>query len=285
MVHEDLTVRLNDGRALGYTEGGDPSGTPVFLFCGFPGAQPGGLLLEQPSQAAHVRLIIPDRPGLGLSDPQESRSITGWSDDILQLATALHVDRFAVLGTSEGSPYALACAFHLQTKVLAAGIVAGIAPLRPRRVRHALSPEQRRFLLCTARLPWLARRAMSALQANPSSWKTRVATRQCIADGSILGQPDFEESLQREAAAFFHQGVEGPAQELLLVAHDWSLPLPDIQTPVQLWYGREDTIAPPAMAEELADLLPHTLTRWFPNQGHLLLFSHAEEILTQLVSA
>jgi hypothetical protein len=38
------------------------------------------------------------------------------------------------------------------------------------------------------------------------------------------------------------------------------------------------------MAEELASLLPHTLTRWYPDEGHSLLFARSEEILKQLVS-
>ena len=34
-----LTVRLRDGRALGYSEYGDPAGKPVFFFHGFPGSR------------------------------------------------------------------------------------------------------------------------------------------------------------------------------------------------------------------------------------------------------
>jgi pimeloyl-ACP methyl ester carboxylesterase len=47
-----------------------------------------------------VRLISPDRPGIGLSDPQPDRTIRDWADDIADLLDQLGVDRFAVMGWS-----------------------------------------------------------------------------------------------------------------------------------------------------------------------------------------
>jgi pimeloyl-ACP methyl ester carboxylesterase len=82
----------------------------------------------------------------------------------------------------------------------------------------------------------------------------------------------------------FRQGTTGAAQELSLFRGSWRLALNDITYPVQIWQGRKDVITPPAMAEELASLLPHTLTRWYPDEGHSLLFARSEEILRQLVS-
>jgi hypothetical protein len=38
------------------------------------------------------------------------------------------------------------------------------------------------------------------------------------------------------------------------------------------------------MADKLASLLPQTLTRWYSDEGHSLLFSRPEEILQQLTA-
>ncbi len=40
-----LTVRLRDGRTLGYAEYGDAAGKPVFFFHGFPGVPHGADLI------------------------------------------------------------------------------------------------------------------------------------------------------------------------------------------------------------------------------------------------
>ena len=46
---------------------------------------------------------VPDRPGMGRSDFQPGRRIVDWPNDVLELATALGFDTFAVLGSSGGA--------------------------------------------------------------------------------------------------------------------------------------------------------------------------------------
>jgi pimeloyl-ACP methyl ester carboxylesterase len=49
--------------------------------------------------------IAPDRPGLGLSDLKRGRKILDWPADVIELADALQIARFAVVGISGGGPY------------------------------------------------------------------------------------------------------------------------------------------------------------------------------------
>jgi pimeloyl-ACP methyl ester carboxylesterase len=100
MALTDQTIKLADGRALGYAEFGDPSGTPVLFFHGFPASRLEGIALDTPARAVGVRLIAPDRPGFGLSDPKRGRSFSNWPDDVIQLVVHLGIYDFAVLGTS-----------------------------------------------------------------------------------------------------------------------------------------------------------------------------------------
>jgi pimeloyl-ACP methyl ester carboxylesterase len=64
----DQHVRLRDGRRLGYAEYGAADGKPVFFFHGMPGSRlfchPDGSI----PRALGMRIIAPDRPGIGLSD-------------------------------------------------------------------------------------------------------------------------------------------------------------------------------------------------------------------------
>jgi len=288
MALTDQTIKLADGRALGYAEFGDPSGTPVLFFHGFPASRLEGIALDTPARAVGVRLIAPDRPGFGLSDPKRGRSFSNWPDDVIQLAVHLGIYDFAVLGTSGGSPYVVACADRIPERLTAAGIVSGISPLHNRAVRLTMNPDQRRMFVSVARVPGLARRIfarnMQEVQADFPSLLKRMAEERPEVDRSILERPDVKDMLRTNLTEVFRQGVAGAVQELALYPGSWHLTLKKIAYPFQIWQGREDVITPPSMAEELASLLPHTLTRWYTNEGHSLLFARSEEILRQLVS-
>ena len=288
MALTDQTIKLADGRALGYAEFGDPSGTPVLFFHGFPASRLEGIALDTPARAVGVRLIAPDRPGFGLSDPKRGRSFSNWPDDVIQLAVHLGIYDFAVLGTSGGSPYVVACADRIPERLTAAGIVSGISPLHNRTVRLTMNPDQRRMFVSVTRVPGLARRIfarnMQEVQADFPSLVKRMAEERPEVDRSILERPDVKDMLRTNLTEVFRQGVAGAVQELALYPGSWHLALKKIAYPIQIWQGRKDVITPPSMAEELASLLPHTLTRWYPDEGHSLLFARSEEILRQLVS-
>jgi pimeloyl-ACP methyl ester carboxylesterase len=70
-------IRLNDGRALAYAEYGDLRGQPTIHCRGTPSSRVEGRLTFKGTVAADlgVRLIVPDRPGMGRSDFQSGRRI------------------------------------------------------------------------------------------------------------------------------------------------------------------------------------------------------------------
>src|SRR5438132_12266206 len=75
------TIRLSDGGTLGYAEYGDPSGVPVLFFHGTPSSR----LATAPSwsdTSLGVRLIVPDRPGIGLSTYKPKRTLLDWPNDV-----------------------------------------------------------------------------------------------------------------------------------------------------------------------------------------------------------
>ena len=73
----DKIISLRDGRRLGYAEYGDPDGKPVFFFHGLPGSR----RQRHPDNSIAIklgaRIIAIDRPGYGLSDFQQGRTIAG----------------------------------------------------------------------------------------------------------------------------------------------------------------------------------------------------------------
>ncbi len=121
-------IKLRDGRSLGYAEYGTPVGKPVFYFHGFPSSRLDWPLFDTDAIAARLnaRIIAADRPGYGLSDFKRGRKILDWPDDVVELADALQIDRFAVLGISGGGPYAEACSFKIPQRLSATAIVCGM---------------------------------------------------------------------------------------------------------------------------------------------------------------
>jgi pimeloyl-ACP methyl ester carboxylesterase len=134
-------IKLKDGRSLGYAEYGNTNGQPVFCFHGFPGSRLDWPLCDANNSADELkaRIIVADRPGMGLSDFKRGREILDWPDDLIELADALHVDRFAVLGFSGGGPYAAACAFKIPERLTATAIVCGMGPAEAPAAKKGLS--------------------------------------------------------------------------------------------------------------------------------------------------
>lgn len=102
---------LPSGRTLGYAIYGssdDPSAPAVFYHHGFPGSQGEAFGFDAAARAHGIRLISVERPGMGASTFQPDRTLLDWPADLLTLADHLEIPRFAVLGISDGGPYALA---------------------------------------------------------------------------------------------------------------------------------------------------------------------------------
>lgn len=68
---------LADGRRLGYDERGPSTGKPLFYFHGSPSSRLESTLYvsENSLHSLNIRLIVMDRPGLGLSDFQPNRRL------------------------------------------------------------------------------------------------------------------------------------------------------------------------------------------------------------------
>ena len=69
-----------------------------------------------------------DRPGIGSSTPHQYENVFAFADDLRTMADTLGIDKMAVIGLSGGGPYSLACAAAMPDRVVAAGVLGGVAP-------------------------------------------------------------------------------------------------------------------------------------------------------------
>jgi pimeloyl-ACP methyl ester carboxylesterase len=282
------TITLPDGRALGYLELGAPQGQPLIIMHGMPGSRYDGLYVNEDEYIRHnVRAILPDRPGIGLSDFQPRRTILDWPADVLSLANALGLDRFSVLGISVGGPFALACALKITDRMKSAGVVSSIAPLNISGITQGMGPG-RLFFSLGRRAPWLVHLQFNmlkgGLQKNPAGVVKQVQASFPPPDLAVFVQDHVQEAFQVSLKEMMRNGTRGLVYEAGLLARPWGFSPADIRMPVQLWYGGQDTNTPPQMGQYLAKNIPHVNVHFKPDEGHFsIIINHFGDILSQLL--
>jgi pimeloyl-ACP methyl ester carboxylesterase len=283
----DKTLRLEDGRLLGYAVYGDPAGRPVFYFHGFPGSRLEARLADQIAARLGVRVIAVDRPGFGLSDFKPHRTIFEWPDDVVKIADALGINRFAAIGVSGGGPYAAACALRIPQRLIAVAIVCGLGPLDIPDCTDGMIRKNHLIFFLGRRLPWLARISLGRMayrvRRNPEEMLGRMLVELPDPDKAVLERPEVKNTMKDNIVEALRRGSRGVACELLLYTRPWGFLLNDIATRVDLWHGEQDASVPPTMGRYQASTIPNCRAMFYPGEGHFsLVINHMEEILSSL---
>ncbi|KAF3932044.1 hypothetical protein ABW20_dc0104636 [Dactylellina cionopaga] len=105
----------NSGRTISFSEVGDPNGYAVFVCVGMGLTRYVTAFYDELALSLGLRLITPDRPGVGESDaiPENERTVLSWPDDILYICQSLKITKFSLLAHSAGAIYALATALRM----------------------------------------------------------------------------------------------------------------------------------------------------------------------------
>jgi pimeloyl-ACP methyl ester carboxylesterase len=289
----DRQIRLSDGRRLAYAEYGAAGGEPAFFFHGTPGSR----LLRHPDPSIAlelgVRLIVPDRPGMGRSDDKPGFTILDWPEDVAALADSLGLERFAVAGFSGGGPFAAACAYALPQRVSAVAIISGVGPLNAPGALEGMLPSNRLGYAVGSWMPWFLWRLIFALyyrdvrgppQGRHPETLARMSEEEPESDHVIFETSGLREILVETFAEAFRQGTLGAAREAWLLSRPWGFPLEEITVPAFLWQGEADVVVTPAMGRFLAGKIPNCTARFLPEEGHLLFVTHWDEILCELIT-
>jgi pimeloyl-ACP methyl ester carboxylesterase len=282
-------ISLRDGRKLGYAEYGDPNGKPVFFFHGLPGSR----LQRHPDEsiAAELgaRIITIDRPGYGLSDFQQGRTLLDWPDDVTQLADSLEIDHFAAIGLSGGGPYLLSCAYKMPERITTATVISGMGPIDDADALKGMLPSMRLGLEIAPKVPWgfvhLALDPIAKLiSRNPSAAKKILPSSAPEADKKAFARPDIQEVDRQDLSEAYRNGAQGALWEVVLLATPWGFRLEDIKKKIFLWHGEEDTTVPLQMGRYVARSLSDCRSTFYPDEGHTLIYNYWREILATAVA-
>lgn len=282
------TLRLADGRTLGYAQFGARTGTTVFYCHGLPGSRLEAALASTVAQSLGVQIIAPDRPGFGRSSFHPQRHIGDWPGDVAQLADHLRVDGLNILGVSGGGPYAAACAECLFDRVQKLTLVCPLAPLAPVQATDGMSTALAALVRGARILPQLSHLYGLGLSALGRRWPRLVveamARRAPAADRAVLREPETRAIIAASVREAFRQGGQGPAYEFTLHLRHWDIDPGQVKVHTQLWQGEADTTVPPAMANWYAQRLASCQLHSVAGEGHFSLpVRHMRSILATFV--
>ncbi|MDV3135496.1 alpha/beta fold hydrolase [Mycobacterium sp. 29Ha] len=276
-------ICLRDGRSMAYAEYGTPDGFVVVNAHGGLACRLDVESADDVAAAAGIRLISPDRPGVGHSDPDPGRTTLSWASDVEELVDRLGVERFAVMGWSMGGQYAAAVGHALRHRVTRVAIVAGALPLTGSGVFDQLPAMDRYLTRMAERAPWLARQWFRIMGLAPRLAPVlygRLAARDLgKADGAVIRGEGF-----RTFARMSREAIRQPAgavEEYRAWMRPWGFAPEDLDVPVDIWAGTDDQLINPSWPQRLASRIPNA-TLNIRDGGHFVAHLHYREIFDSL---
>ncbi len=281
---------LEDGTTVGYAEFGDPAGRPLLFIHGWPGSRLQARIIDGPARRFGLRVLAPDRPGIGLSTPAACACVAAWIDVLSAWVDQMNLASFYVLGVSGGGPYSLGCAARLPQRIVAAGVCCGVPPpglldksrdlfwlYRLLRLIDRGAPRLLTALMRLTRLYLLLLPPLWSLQ--PLRLLLRRADRRALQPRT---QMDTVAVSTREAFVCSAEAVITDARRL---QHPWGFDPGEIAIPVHFWRGVRDRNIPLALIQPFIQGLPHAQAHYYPADGHYSLpLGRMSEILDDLTS-
>jgi len=281
-------IRLPDGRKLTYAEFGKPNGYPVLYFHGSPSSRLEPRLYgDDLFSKFGLRIIAPDRPGMGQSDFQPGRGFSDWPKDVLVLADTLSLERFSVLGNSGGCGYAAACAARIPERLRAVVIVSGAWRMDWPEAMDNLPSHLRLLWNLARKAPFLLSVTLKMMRYGFKADRERMMAQQKKglppADYAVIEQPGRMDAFIEMFSKAMFQGVKGPVWDMRLYVREWDFDPSEIRMPLSLFHGKQDPQVPVALARRMMSALPSAQLVTYPDDGHLSTFcNHFGEIAQAL---
>jgi pimeloyl-ACP methyl ester carboxylesterase len=255
-------VTLPDGRQVAYAEHGDPTGPTVLSCHGTPESRLVDPATVELAGRMGFRLVVPDRPGFGRSDPKPGRTLLDWPADAGHLLDSLGVGSFAVVGGSGGGPYAVACGVALAGRVTR---VALVAPADPQDApAHGFVPREPAAL--RERGETMAR----LLRDDPAGFYALVSPD--LSDTDRQQEAAMDQATRDWATGMFQeafrQGADAYVEDHLIVGGRWSDLLPRLTRPTRIWQGEDDNNVPADATRWLAERIPGAELTLLRDAGH-----------------
>ncbi len=296
-------VKLASGRSVGVqVYGVEPGrGVPVLALHGAPASR---LMFDVTDKAARdlgLTLYCPDRPGYGLTPYDGGAPLGARADELLDVATALGLENFAVLAISGGGPYGVALAARHPDRVNALSLVNPVGPVRdlighsPTKseggANSGLTPARmsawhRWFFLTLPGqkrlLALLARMAELGVHYTPRVIVRLFGMALGKNDNSVLRQPEVFASFLAMTREALRQGMQAGQADLQIYSKSWDVDYAGITAPTQLWQGTSDRLVPPEAAYYLVRQIEGCRLTRLEGEGHFWVYNRIHDVLAAL---
>jgi pimeloyl-ACP methyl ester carboxylesterase len=231
-----------------------------------------------------VRLLCIDRAGIGRSDPDPDKSHASFVADVRAVLDALQLGPVPTVGFSQGASFAVALAGAGAATTLA--LVSGQDEFTHPTTRALLVPDVASLV--------------TSIEADRSGFESSFATRvdaeglwslvlamSAPSDRAFFAAAGFAEAYRQSLHEGFAQGPQGYVRDLTLSMGAWPTAPEAIRSKVALWYGLLDAspVHSPDFGTTLSRRFPDAVLHHVPDAGSAVLWTHASEILNELLAA
>jgi pimeloyl-ACP methyl ester carboxylesterase len=284
-IRDSLYITLSDGRRLGFAEYGHLRGKPILYFHGGVSCRLDIAFAADQLAEKGLKVIAPDRPGLGLSDPSPGRNLLDWAADVEELMIELELQDIPLLGWSLGTPYVYACAHALPDMFSKIACIGACHNFDSPEYVQELGLFLDRFLItCPPNYRWVARSILTLSAKAPSAMLKKLA------ESEVSKSPADHEVVKlmsvRDVTDFVYgsmqQGPDGIIDDYWAVREPWGFSLSEIGVDMMIYHGEEDCIAPMSGASRVATLIPGARLITVPKSGHFLLHTKFDQVIDSL---
>jgi pimeloyl-ACP methyl ester carboxylesterase/DNA-binding CsgD family transcriptional regulator len=294
-------ITLSDGRKLSYLDYRSPVTNKVSK-----GSEEVILLLhnlmgsayeippdsDQVIRSSGLRIIIPERPGYGDSDPKINRNHQDFCQDIKTLLNTLKIDKVKVIAHSIGGVYALALAEFLPERIERIAMVNAVTRIEDMRQAKPVPILVTAVLQSIRFAPFLMELILKmAIGKDIEEFYEQQLTyiRPTVegraADINLLSRRNYRDYSILNLKQSIKQGVSSWSNELNLSFTEWDFKVTNTQMEYQFWHGDQDDVISINAAKRLANHLNTIKFNHIKNETHFLFSRHFNQVVQQLVEA
>lgn len=284
---EDRVLVLNSKRELSYRLCGASGGRHTALYLhGLPGSRQEAAILHEVGQRASLRIVAPERPGIGASTFQRGRTLVQWADDVRELLESLQVHDFHIIAVSGGAPYGFLLTERFMSRVKSLSVVSGMAPPCFPRFWSDQKFFYRALFSLARRFPASLFPILSPLvvfaKRYPLAWLKIVSRSLSADDKLLLLDGRYTALLSENLGTALTQGVRSIVVEVQILSEAWGIDFSKIQTQVFLYHGTEDGMVPFVGSELINEVLPKSSLTIKRGKGHFMALEMVEEVVNCL---
>ncbi|ORA39986.1 alpha/beta fold hydrolase [Mycobacterium aquaticum] len=265
------------GRRTAYASYGPDSGEPTVFIAGAGCGRRMAFGLEV-LEAAGIRLISVDRPGLGASTADPNKTLDSVAADIAAMIDTIVGRPVPVVANSQGAPFGLALAATGRASRLV--LVSPIDDLGHPPVAAQLPPAHREFVAAIAADPEGAMQDLCGYTA--TALFDMIMADYPASDAVVYDQPGFRATLREALDDGFAQGAAGYARDTVLATSPWPAHVLSPGVDVHVLFGADDTVHSPDLGATLTARIPGATRSVIADVGGALLWARPELVVDRL---